>query len=98
LVYCSKCGTNNEEDTKYCINCGASLDPSAPREIRREKRDECFGLPHGGAIAGIIFGIIIILWGLREFFDWRVDFGPFFVIIIGLLIVAGAIYGITRRR
>ena len=65
-----------------------------------EKRveDECFGLPHGGAIVGIFIGIVIILVGLTQLFGWRIDVGPFAIVIVGLLIVAGAIYGLSRRR
>jgi len=29
MVYCSKCGTKNEEDAKECVNCGASLEAGA---------------------------------------------------------------------
>ncbi len=61
-------------------------------------RDECFGLPHGGAIVGLFIGIMIILFGLINLFGWQVDLGPFAIIIVGILIVAGAVYGLTRRR
>lgn len=62
MVYCSKCGTQNEEEAKFCVKCGAELYPEKPREKReeftcfgpREKRveEECFGIPYGGAIVG----------------------------------------------
>ena len=88
-----------------CIECGASLAPRpAWRRERRRAEEECFGLPHGGAIAGIVFGAIIILAGLvfvlqemgviRE--GWDVIW-PFIVIIFGILIVAGALYSYGRR-
>ncbi len=84
MVYCSKCGTKNEEDAKYCTKCGANLEVS--REKRFERRaeewgedigkraerwgeqfgkraeEECFGLPNGGAIAGIIWHHNPCLW------------------------------------
>jgi tetrahydromethanopterin S-methyltransferase subunit E len=69
-----------------------------PREEKRYE-EECFGLPYGGAIAGIIFGIIILIFGLA----WLADIdiwayvGPLMVIIVGILIIAGVIYGTTRR-
>ncbi len=63
---------------------------------RAEK--ECFGLPYGGAIFGLFIGAIIILWGLSSIFGWNLEIGGFVIIVIGLLIVAGAIYGLTRRR
>jgi len=109
MVYCPKCGTNNEEDAKFCVKCGAALYPEKPKERReeftcfgpREKRveEECFGIPYGGAIVGIIFGAIIILIGLaiasgQDIGKWL---GPFILIIVGLLIIIGAIYGFRRR-
>lgn len=110
MVYCTKCGSKNEDDAEVCVSCGASL--HAPRRVvkrredecfgsRGEKRfeEECFGLPYGGAIVGIIFGIIILVFGfalLAKINIW--DYiGPLFVIIIGVLIIAGVIYGATRR-
>jgi hypothetical protein len=98
MVYCSECGTDNEDNAEFCVKCGAALYPK--KVVRRppKKQDECFGLPHGGAIFSIILGLIIILWGVREFLGWSIDFGPFLIIIIGILIVGGAIYGITRRK
>jgi hypothetical protein len=61
--------------------------------------NECFGLPHGGAIVGIIFGIIIIIIGLAIFSGLRLwDYlGPAIMVIVGILIVAGALYGMRRR-
>jgi hypothetical protein len=103
MVTCTKCGTENVEGAKYCVDCGAALSPEETRIGRRVERggrprDECFGLPHGGAIFGLFIGAIIILWGLTEIFGWQVELGTYAIIIVGLLIVAGAIYGLTRRR
>jgi hypothetical protein len=64
----------------------------------RRERDECFGLPNSGAIAGIVFGILIIMWGLSTLFGWEINVMAFIVIIFGALIVAGAIYRLTRGR
>ncbi len=110
MVYCSKCGAKNEDDARVCVGCGASLyvpkraakrggnECFGPKEERRFE-EECFGLPYGGAIVGIIFGIIILALG----FAWLANIniwdyiGPLFVIIIGVLIIAGVAYGATRR-
>jgi len=111
MVYCTKCGIKNEEDVEVCSSCGAQLRMTRRRERDRpssdcfgprdRREDECFGLPHGGAIIGIIFGAIIILVGLALLYDWSVlwsYFWPFVVIIFGILIISGALYGMTRRR
>ena len=105
MVYCTECGNENEEDAKFCVNCGVSLyfEEKEDECFGWEKRveDECFGLPHGGAIMGIIFGTIIVLGGLSlllsNVLDWR-WIGSFMVIAVGVLIIAGAIYGFTRRK
>ena len=73
---------------------------------RREKGEqECFGLPHGGAIARLIFGTIIVILGLIfALQEWNVieeidlnHIWPFVIIIFGILVIAGGIYGSSRR-
>ncbi len=109
MVYCSKCGTQNPDDAKVCSKCAAPLYtvgeqyPGSEREHYRRVQGECFGLPNGGMIAGIVFGIIIIVLGLGLVLQesgyiadfWNV-FWPFIIIIFGILILLGALYG--RRR
>ena len=106
MVYCSKCGTRNDDNGTVCSNCGAPLYtvggryPGSEREHYRRVENECFGLPHGGTIVGIIIGAIIILVGLTSFlqitYNINVEFWPFIIIIIGILILVGALFG--RRR
>jgi len=120
MVYCTKCGTQNEDDAKYCSKCGADLEGSLEKSWERRAEEwgeefgrraeewgeqfgkraeeECFGLPHGGAIVGLIIGIIIILVGVSWItgFEWEF-FWPLIVIIFGILILAGAVYGLRRR-
>ncbi len=105
MVYCSKCGTQNPDTNTACSNCGAPLYtvgqryPGSDREHYRRMENECFGLPNGGMIVGIIIGIIIILVGLSLFlqttYGITIDFWPIILIIFGLLILAGAL---SRRR
>lgn len=67
------------------------------RHYKRMEK-ECFGLPHGGAIFALFIGIIIILWGISQVFDIELPLWGYIVIIFGILVVAGGIYGLTRRR
>jgi uncharacterized integral membrane protein len=100
MVYCTNCGTKNEDDATICVKCQQPLSGYKTLKYERRRREnECFGLPHGGAIVGLIIGVIIILWGVSSITD--LDFGdyfwPFIIIIFGILIVAGALYRYNRR-
>ncbi|MBO3803282.1 MAG: zinc ribbon domain-containing protein [Candidatus Brockarchaeota archaeon] len=95
MTYCVKCGVKNSREAETCSRCGASLgagrDPD-PRE------DECFGLPHGGEIASVVFGLIIIIFGvswLAGLDFWKLLF-PLLLIIFGSLIILGSIYKSRR--
>jgi len=102
MVYCTKCGAKNEEDAAVCVKCGAPLvAPARPpwrRERLRPAEEECFGLPHGGAIIGLVIGIIIILAGLSMLIPIGKYIGAVLVIIFGILILAGALYRYSRRH
>jgi len=107
LVYCSKCGTKNEDSAEFCSNCGASLKTgtyTSRRYERRRAEQECFGLPHGGAIIGILVGIIILVWGLSYLLQqmgiisYTIEFWYIIIIAIGVLLIAGAIYRITHSK
>jgi len=107
MVYCTKCGTKNEDTALVCVKCGASLETGtyvSRREERRRAEEECFGLPHGGAIVGIAIGVIILLWGFWELMHMlnptmfpSANIWPIIIIILGLLIVLGALYRLGRR-
>jgi uncharacterized membrane protein YvbJ len=106
MVYCSKCGTQNPDNATICSNCGAHLYtvgqqyPGSEREHYRRVEGECFGLPNGGMIVSMVVGVIIILIGIGVFlqvtYGITVNFWPLVLVIIGVLIVLGALYG--RRR
>jgi uncharacterized membrane protein YvbJ len=122
MVYCTKCGTKNEETTVYCVKCGAKLvSKQESWDKRMEKwgeefgkraekwgedfgkraEKECFGLPHGGIIFGLLIGLVIILVGLSSLlsgFEATRLFWPLLIIIFGVLIAAGALYSLIRRR
>lgn len=104
MVYCTKCGTKNEDDAKVCVSCGASLIETGARYSRKYERhmeNECFGIPRGGSIVGMIIGLIIILFGiswiLSIYYKIQFEIWPIVVIIFGILLVIGAYYGMRRR-
>lgn len=99
MVYCTKCGAKNDDDAVNCVKCNEPLISSrAARRERRRKENECFGLPNGGAIFGIVFGLLIVLWGVSAFLEIELNWWPFLVVVIGVLMVAGALYSMGRKR
>jgi len=102
MVYCTKCGTKNEEDALVCVKCGTRLHKAPPSFEKRIEEavegaapEECFGIPHGGAVVGLVIGLIIILVGLGLLF--KVEVWPAIVIIFGIVVLVGAFYGLRRR-
>ena len=120
MVFCSYCGTKNEDTSELCVKCGAKLQASSVRSIEKrieegaeefgkraevwgkdfEKRaeKECFGLPHGGTILGLVFGIIIILFGMTSLAGIDLEFWPLIIIIFGVLLVMGGLYSIIHKK
>jgi len=104
LVYCFKCGAKNKGDAKICVKCGENLYPL--RERREPHVEECFGVPRGGAIFGILIGAIIIIIGLLFFlskiFGWIIEFtdifGVLILFVIGIMFFAGGFYRLRRER
>jgi hypothetical protein len=96
LVYCTKCGAENEENALNCANCGEPLKAERIRRYRRRDDDLCFG-PQGGTWFGIFIGLLIILAGVSELFRgtyWWASWDrlwPIPVIVLGLLIVYSAL-------
>lgn len=70
-------------------------------EPHERVEEECFGIPRGGAVVGLAIGIIIILAGfsllVQELFNIKLPWWPFVVILFGILVLIGAIYGLRRR-
>jgi uncharacterized membrane protein YvbJ len=73
-------------------------------EPYRRVEYECFGIRSGGVIVAIAIGVIILLAGgivlLQQagLISSSISVWPFAVIIFGILIVIGALYGLRRRR
>lgn len=76
MPYCQNCGTKNEEGAQVCVNCREPLYDTRRRRARHDgcygprgeqhHKEECFGPPDGGAIVGILFGFIILIFGVAS--------------------------------
>ena len=108
MVYCVKCGTQNPDEAEHYTRCRVLLYPEGKsghylQAQYRRTRDECFGIPGGGVFVGLAIGIIIILFGSiwflqqAELIPETVEIWPFVVIIFGVFLILGAVYGLRRR-
>jgi len=103
MVYCPKCGKKNEEDAEFCSKCGTPLKTIKTKDTcsgpSEGYKDECFGLPHGGLIIGVIFGTLLIIIGISAILKIDIGYiiGPSMIIIIGILIIIGALYKATQK-
>jgi uncharacterized membrane protein YvbJ len=67
MVYCAKCGKQNDDDATFCKHCGESLKGyTKSRDQRCE--DECAGGKNNRGWA-MFWGVIIILIGLAILFE-----------------------------
>lgn len=98
---CSQCGAplyalTGDTRSKHNDECFGAAGPF------EEVEKECFGIPRGGAVVGLAIGIIIILAGLsmllQELLHISIPWWPFVIIILGILIIIGAVHGLRRRR
>lgn len=100
MVYCVKCGTKNPDEAQVCSKCGAQLYTTGESRHYRRMENECFGLPGGGMIAGIVIGLIIILAGVsflvQQVYHIDIPWFPIVIIVFGVLILAGALYRRSR--
>jgi len=96
MVYCTRCGEQNEEGTEYCKKCGASLKPGARIRYRRDDRELCFGVPMAGHTWGLIFGLVIVLWGISELLGFSFNFWAIFAVAFGLILLYNALQMTSR--
>ncbi len=110
--YCSKCGESleasweknlEERAEKWGEEFGRRAEEWG-EQFGKRAEEECFGLPSGGAIFGLVLGLVIVLAGFIFILQQMgiVTGGlnllpPFFAIVFGLLCIAGAIFALTRR-
>ena len=101
MVHCVKCGATNPDDAEFCSKCGSSMRAGGESKRLKRREDECFGLPQGGSIFALFIGLVIVIAGiaffLEEYYGIEVEWWPFIVIMFGVLVLAGALYGMRKR-
>lgn len=104
--FCVKCGAKLDVSAKKTLE--KKIEERAEefgkraeewgKDFEKHEENECFGLPHGGTIFGLIVGIIIILVGVTSLVGITLEFWPLIIIVFGLLIFGGTLYTILRNR
>ena len=103
LVYCTKCGTNNVEGARVCVNCGAPLygasgvNAAYEGHIRYERHYH--GSMRSGTIAGLVLGVIVIFIGLSlllEQYGITVPCWEILIILLGVYLI-WRWYGFRKR-
>jgi len=68
MVYCSKCGNKNEDNSKFCAKCGSSL---LEIKYQNHKDDDCVCEGNNrNPFVPIFWGITVILIGLWIIFQF----------------------------
>lgn len=103
MVYCQKCGTENADEADFCKKCGTPLAPLKRHwreRVGTRAEEECFGVTGGGAIFGILFGIVIVVLGLALVYQIPIWFviGPIVAIAVGVILILFALNAIRRKR
>ena len=112
MPYCPKCGTEVREEMAFCPKCGAPLKgppagyrpEKAEKSEKEEKREktEKYEKREFGVIGPLIGGLILIFLGLMFYleltgFARREILWAFFFVIIGIIIIIGAVYAARRH-
>jgi hypothetical protein len=63
-VFCPKCGTELEEDAKFCSKCGMTVDSNVATYRREPNRKEKAKSPSTLAIIAIIIVVVVVIAGL----------------------------------
>jgi uncharacterized membrane protein YvbJ len=103
---CTQCGAplyavGETERQQVQDECGGRRRSGEPY---RRMEYECFGIPGGGAVVGVAIGLIILAAGAiylmqqANLIPSGVSVWPFAIIIFGILLIIGALYGLSRRR
>ena len=87
MVYCSKCGATNDDETEYCKSCGESLHRGRQMSRQSYVRNICFGVPVQRNLLELLFGFFIVLWGVTELIGINIDLWALALICLGVLLI-----------
>jgi uncharacterized membrane protein YvbJ len=111
MPYCPKCGNKVDETMAFCPTCGTALkgataSSAAPNSEKEEKQEEHEKPQKGeyGFVGFLISGLILITIGAFAILDLSSNGSAsgqdlvIMLVIIGLIIIVGAVYVATPAR
>lgn len=89
MIICTNCNTENDDNSKFCINCGAKLvvetGRRGPRPVSNRNTTELGGYAQGKTpLVACVLSLLII--GLGQFYNRDMKKG-------GMMLVGGALVG-----
>lgn len=74
-MYCTKCGTKNEDNNAFCKNCGAKLVKSATNNsgVAQTHNSMNFILITGVAVIAILVIVGLVFWKREIAVRWQVQ-------------------------
>jgi len=113
MPYCPKCGNQVDDTMTFCPRCGASLKvdsgarattpPYSPQYRQKGEKAEKQEKGSYGFVGWLIGGLVLITIGIFSILSINFNFDvrqgwAFFLLIIGIIVIVGAIYIATQAR
>ena len=107
MVYCSKCGTQNADDARMCVNCGSPLYGAAaenrPYWSHRHHDYESYGYHRrNGARGALIAGLILVFLGfsflLAQVYGVNGLWWPMLLVLLGIFVILRLAWTRGRRQ
>lgn len=112
MVYCQRCGKQNEEGAEFCNKCGANL-KGPHRQFDKKREDQCEEECQSSSKKEnkAFWGIIVLLIGIWIIFEFGIknipglpawvdnfEFWWIIPVIIGLAILVAGIRMVTKKN
>lgn len=96
MVYCWKCGAENDTGAVSCKSCGAMLQRTSERGYRAQYEHH-YDWGRGIHLGGVLFGLIVMLVGLIWLSEGQIEWlrwsriWPLLIVLVGVFVIANAI-------
>ena len=91
------CGERNKSGTGFSLKHEDSINTGRLSRRYRDERELCFGVPVSTRIWVLLFGIVIVVWGVSQLVGLDFEFWPLVAVVFGLVILVTALRRPSRR-